>query len=63
MLGKKWDSFFKQKFFHYGFSRNVLSVETERTFDIDICDLLTTLSTFRIGMFCIFLDVKKQETN
>ena len=33
---------------------------TERTFVIDIQDLLTTLSTYRSDMFYIFLDVKKR---
>ena len=40
---------------------NVLQAETERRFDIDICDLLTTLSIFRSDIFCIFLDVKKRK--
>ena len=34
---------------------------TERTFVIDIQDLLTTLSTYRSDMFYIFLDVKKKK--
>ena len=37
----------------------VLQVETERTFVIDIQDLLTTHSTYRSDMFYIFADVKK----
>ena len=40
----------------------VLKTETERTFVIDIQDLLTTFSTYRNDMFYIFLDVKKKET-
>ena len=40
---------------------NVLQAETERRFDIDICDLLTTLSIFRSDIFCIFLDAKKRK--
>ena len=40
---------------------NVLQAETERRFDIDICDLLATLSVFRSDIFCIFLDVKKRK--
>ena len=40
----------------------VLKAETERTFVIDIQDLLTTLSIYGSDMFYIFLDMKKKET-
>lgn len=40
---------------------NVLQAETERRFDIDISDLLATLSIFRSDIFGIFLDVKKRK--
>ena len=62
MLGKKWHLFFKQNFFKMGLVVNVLLAVTERTFVIDIQDLLTTLSKYRSDMFNIFLDVKKKET-
>ena len=53
---------FPAKIFHYGFSRHVLYAKTERTFGINLCDLLTTLSTFRSGMLYIFFRCKKKET-
>ena len=62
LLGKKWHLFFQQNFFTVGLVVIVLKAETERTFVIDIQDLLITLSIYRSDMFYIFLDMKKKET-
>ena len=62
MLGKKWHLFLRQIFFTMGLVVGVLiEALTERTFVIDIQDLLTTLLTCLSDMFCIFLDVEKKK--
>ena len=58
---KKMAFSFPTKFFTMGAVVNVLQAGTEKTFEIDIHDLLKTLWIFCSDIFYIFLNVKKKE--